>query len=106
MKRSALMLLNNLIDDAVLKRLLGIHPEVTLGVMGDLLGSLAGVLDQHLFEPIAHPDDFTRLDERIFKRQAPGKFNVFAFLAHTDERDSSPSDWHVLSAGCPLPVGP
>ncbi len=51
-------------------------------------------------------DDFTRLDERIVKRLAPGKFNVFAFLAHSDERDSSPSDWHVLSTGCPLPVGP
>jgi len=50
-------------------------------------------------------DDFTRLDERIVKGQAPGKFNTFAFLAYTDERDSSPSDWHVLSAGCPLPVG-
>ena len=50
-------------------------------------------------------DDFTRVDERIVKRQAPGKFRVFAFLAHTDERDSSPSDWDVLSSGCPLPVG-
>jgi len=51
-------------------------------------------------------DDFTRIDKRIVKRQASGKFKVFAFLAHTDERDSSPSDWDVLSAGCPLPVGP
>ena len=51
-------------------------------------------------------DDFTRIDERVVKRQAPGKFNVFAFLAHTDERDPSPADWRILSAGCPLPVRP
>src|SRR5947209_17395840 len=53
---------DDLIDDAVLLGLFGLHYEVAVGVLVDLLDRLARVVGQDLVEEIAHPQDLPRLD--------------------------------------------
>src|SRR5690606_37278101 len=47
--------LDHLVDDPVLQRLLGGHDEVAVGVAGDLLDVLAGLLGEDLVEEVADP---------------------------------------------------
>src|SRR5262245_64889829 len=60
--RVPLVRLDDPVDDAVLLRLLGAHEEVPVGVLGDLLERLAGVLGDDLVELPAHHDDLARVD--------------------------------------------
>ena len=50
---------DDLIDDPVLLCLVRGHDEVTIGVGGDLLDGLAGVMSQHLFEAGFHSLDLS-----------------------------------------------
>ena len=56
------MVLDHAVDDAVLLRLLGAHEVVALGVLGDLLERLAGVLGDDLVEAAADVDDLLGVD--------------------------------------------
>ena len=51
------MLCDNAVDDAVLKRLLGGHEVVSVGILFDLLNGLAGVFGKDLVEHISCAED-------------------------------------------------
>src|SRR4029077_10376520 len=51
-----------IVDDAVLLGLFGVHDEVAVGVDADLLEGLAGVEGQDPVEELTHPDDLLGLD--------------------------------------------
>src|SRR5437764_3474628 len=59
---SALVMLDDAIDDLVLRRLLGAHEVVALRVLGDLVERLAGVPGDDLVEPLADVDDLAGVD--------------------------------------------
>src|SRR5690606_260189 len=54
--------LDDLVDDAVLLRLVGAHEPVAVHVLGDTVDCLAGVLGQNLVQPLACVQDFLGLD--------------------------------------------
>ena len=56
------MVLDDAVDDVVLRRLLGAHEVIVLGVLGDLLERLPGVLGDDLVEALADVDDLARVD--------------------------------------------
>src|SRR4051812_42167647 len=58
----SLVLRDHPVDDAVLARLLGGHEVVALGVAGDLLVGLAGVLGDDAVQALAYVDDLARVD--------------------------------------------
>ena len=53
---------DDLVDHAVGHGLLGRHDEVAVGVLGDLLLGLAGVVGQHPREQVAHAQDLLGLE--------------------------------------------
>src|SRR6185369_13025557 len=53
---------DDLVDQAVLLRLLGGHDEVPVGVLGDLLERLSGVHREDLVDELAVAEDLLRLD--------------------------------------------
>src|SRR5439155_7857241 len=50
------------VDDAVFAGLVGAHDEVAVGVLGDLLDRLAGVVGQHRVQEVPHPEDLLGRD--------------------------------------------
>ena len=56
------MVLDHAVDDLVLLRLLRAHEVVPLGVLGDLVERLAGVLGDDLVEALADVDDLLGVD--------------------------------------------
>src|SRR3954454_5355584 len=55
-------LLEHGVDETVIARILARHEAVAVGVLGDLLDRLAGVLGQDLVQPLARVDDLARVD--------------------------------------------
>ena len=62
---SRLAVLDHPVDDAVHLGLLGAHEVVALGVLGDLVERLAGVLGDDLVEPLANVDDLLGVDLNV-----------------------------------------
>src|ERR1700712_5241301 len=48
---------DDLVDDAVVLGLVGVHDEVAVGVLADLLHGLAGVVGQHTLQKLTHAHD-------------------------------------------------
>src|SRR5207247_3006068 len=53
---------DDLVYDSIVLRLLGGHEKVPVGILLDLLHSLAGVVDEDAVELLAHPQYFLGLD--------------------------------------------
>src|SRR5690606_13044838 len=51
-----------IVDDTVFLRLLCAHDVVAIGVLLDAGDGLSGVLREDLVQPLAHPQDFLRVD--------------------------------------------
>ena len=58
-------MLDHPVDDAVRLGLLGAHEVVALGVLGDLVERLAGVLGDDFVEPPANVDDLLGVDLNV-----------------------------------------
>ncbi len=56
---------HNLAHKTVGKRLFGAHPVIPVRVLLDLLKRLAGGRGEYLVQPLAHPDNFARLDLHV-----------------------------------------
>src|SRR6478672_4208668 len=66
---------DDFVDDAVVFSLVGVHDEVAVGVLADLLHGLAGVVGQHALQELAHAHDLLGLDldvRRLAARSAVG----------------------------------
>ena len=50
------------IDEAVINGVFGAHPEVPVGILGNALDRLSGMLRQDLVQPLSHRNDFPRLN--------------------------------------------